>query len=106
MMKSLLLLPLLAGCTTQQVAPITHTKLSSAQPDVIIAPHYHTVTWPSAYWMDADGSPIKLNIPIEYDVFSTTDGHSKLFEQRTMNTNAFITNDFPQQFYIIGAHSK
>lgn len=105
-MKSSLLLLLLVGCATQQVVPITHTKLSSAQPDVIIAPHYHTITWQPAYWTDADSNPIKLNIPIEYDVFSTTDGHNSLFEQRTMNTNVFITNDFPQQFFIIGAHSK
>lgn len=90
----------LCGCSVHTKPNEFLTMTSRAQTESLIQSHYHTISWNPSYWEYASDEPI------EYSLFSTTNLVNWCFECFTTDTNAFVTNDYMKQYYIVGAHSK
>lgn len=90
------LVVLLSGCRALDKKIIQ--KSSKAQPTIVPIPHYHTLSWEPSYWYK------ESNDIIEYSLFSTTNLVNWDFEGFTTDTNYFVTNNYPCQYYTVGAH--
>lgn len=97
---------LLVGCMTKQVQPPTLSIVAHKMSNALTFPHYHKITWVASHWMDDNDNYLVDSTPIEYSVYSTTNFVDVILEQTTTNTIALVTNNYPQQFYLIGAHAK
>lgn len=105
MIRYIFSLLLLAGCSIPkqvQSSTIIH-KMASANV-VTPKPHYHTIYWNPAIVYDSRGD--NYGAVLEYDLYSTTNFTIWIKECTTTKTNAFVTNNYPQQYYRVAVHIK
>lgn len=97
---------LCVSCGKKPVQPSTPPIVAHKTSNALTVPNYHKITWIASHWMDDNDNYLEDSTPIEYSVYSTTNFIDVILEQTTINTIVLVTNNYPQQFYLIGAHAK